>query len=541
MSKWQLPTQKGTTVFPQVTTAPTKVRFDGVPAGSDLAKHLYRQFAPQINHFHRAQAQKYSLSTIENYRAHGTYPGLKMTYTNLQGQETVQITVTAPVPTPNPQPKPKPFWDWVQIDIDIPNTWNVATSEATYGLFHAVLVRPTLAEIGPADVEPFLGVAGERVGYPSDQTSSPVVQYPLDTFCPYPVVGPVSETTDHQTASLLIDVRGLHDYTEIKVDLYGNLTPLADTETEHVTVTGTQYAGEWNGNSFVGRNIWTEAEYLEAFPELAAYGIVRVNTGLTPPFFDANAFALGEAYLYSVLTNFNNVASLEVGNSVSTFYNQRWDVDNIGGVRSYFVDDPNPLWSTYSPEALGIEAPHPQYGAGTGTITWRFAYWAENLNNPTGPFDYDWGNGTTGPPPNLSPIGPADDTNNSARDDGSFGYAFTGAAYAIYYYMPTYETTYTYEPNPISRTCTMRAAIFKGTPPWVVGWHIPLTVGGVYYQWDLADKFPTHIDMTTLTDELVISNSPGAGDGTLHNHYDMTFLGSIFFYQQGGAVVFRPA
>jgi hypothetical protein len=139
VSKWQQPTQKGTELFPRATPPPA-VRFKGVPPGPDTER-LRRALAPQINHFHRAQAQKYSLSTVENYRAHETYPGLKMTYTNLQGQETINIEVDTSILESVKQEQTRRLPSWAVARFTLPNViGDLASNTAFLGAMEVYAV-----------------------------------------------------------------------------------------------------------------------------------------------------------------------------------------------------------------------------------------------------------------------------------------------------------------------------------------------------------------------------------------------------------------
>jgi hypothetical protein len=95
VSKFQLPTQKGTEVWPQVMRPMVTVRFEGVPAGSPLAQELYAMLQGPIDGFYRKQAQNYSLSPVTMTGTRTDLGDLKMSYTNNMGTETVQVQVAS--------------------------------------------------------------------------------------------------------------------------------------------------------------------------------------------------------------------------------------------------------------------------------------------------------------------------------------------------------------------------------------------------------------------------------------------------------------
>lgn len=221
MSKDQLPTQKGTTLFPQVTKALTKVRFHGVPPGSQEAQQLVQRYAAQINHFHRAQAQKYALSTVENYRAHGTYPGLKMTYTNLQGQEIIDIRVETVLPQVEGQAKQETPPDFCVVDLVVENSINV------YSEIYFKLVQPE------PDVYPYEYSDGN---FDPDWDYSNQAEFPLMEAT---VAWSATSNVDFadRIHSLMVDFRRLPKFGRVVVDLYGRATP------DEYPIIGQEFAG----------------------------------------------------------------------------------------------------------------------------------------------------------------------------------------------------------------------------------------------------------------------------------------------------------
>jgi hypothetical protein len=207
VSKWQPPTQKGTELFPDVK-GPTVIRVRGVEPGSDQAQRIVGKFASQIGHFHRSQMQKYSLSTIENYRAHGAYPGLKMTYTNLQGQETIYIDVTGEVGDEQ-QEKPRRLPDWALVQFDFPHHEELVSTEM-YAVIRNTEFDTKQLGTGTAEAsewyKPFARVA--YAGTASDKDSGDAA---------------LTETTDTLKMSLLLDLRPYHSSPRasgVVVDVY---------------------------------------------------------------------------------------------------------------------------------------------------------------------------------------------------------------------------------------------------------------------------------------------------------------------------------
>lgn len=93
MSRFHIPTQKGTEVWPVVTRSMPLVRFTGVPPGSPLAHALMALTKPQIDRYYRAQAQNYSLSVLTHHGTHTSIDGIDLQYLNHMGQETIYVSV----------------------------------------------------------------------------------------------------------------------------------------------------------------------------------------------------------------------------------------------------------------------------------------------------------------------------------------------------------------------------------------------------------------------------------------------------------------
>jgi len=88
-----LPTQKGTALYPQTIKQPTVVRIDGVDRGSPLAYAIVNTFLGELNRFRAAQQQQYELSVVGVQRGYASVEGLDMMYTNINGQEIINMKV----------------------------------------------------------------------------------------------------------------------------------------------------------------------------------------------------------------------------------------------------------------------------------------------------------------------------------------------------------------------------------------------------------------------------------------------------------------
>jgi len=97
VSKFQLPTQKGTELWPQVMRPMVMVRFRGVPPGTAVARELLNMLQGKINQFYTAQAQNYALSPMAFAGKGVDYGDLRMAYTNNFGTEIIYVQVSSAV------------------------------------------------------------------------------------------------------------------------------------------------------------------------------------------------------------------------------------------------------------------------------------------------------------------------------------------------------------------------------------------------------------------------------------------------------------
>lgn len=513
MSKDQLPTQKGTELFPQTTKAPTKVRFQGVPPGSQEAQQLVQRYAPQINHFHRSQAQKYSLSTVENYRAHGRYPGLKMTYTNLQGQEIIDVRVETVLSRPGEQKKPGLPWDWVQVDLHVPNV-----TEEIYGSFSAHVVAPVL---DPGD--PNIGRADNSGSY-HDFTDKPVIQYAYSNK--YAYIETTTAPDGTQIASLLVDVRELHIYKEVRIELYGSLPDPGGEWNETADIIGSFTAGrarinlEDGTSSFTSRSPLLLADWVAVHPEVADYTTFSLDS--------AGPFNQMQDTIDNVLAGSSGEWAMGglVGNSAGTMFNGLlyWDA---GLPPPGYLSSGNAAFAaslvSYQPPLHGTHENYPGTQA-TSKMFFRGGYYATYSGSQ------DWGpNGigtgiTYGAMPEPPPI------NGLPSGDGvTKGYARAGRVYEIWYLFPTYDQVFI--PNsPVVRQCTIRAAAFRGTPPWAWAEYEITSAFVSYARWETTDKYPAAFPLGTIAEDVVVSSDP-----------ERDFLGTISIFQDNGSVIFTPA
>lgn len=94
MSKFILPSQKGTELFPNAVVAPPIVRWVGIDARSTEAQAILAQYGSALTAFHAQQSHNHSLSgNTQSRAARQIAPNLGVTYVNQGGTEYVTLDV----------------------------------------------------------------------------------------------------------------------------------------------------------------------------------------------------------------------------------------------------------------------------------------------------------------------------------------------------------------------------------------------------------------------------------------------------------------
>lgn len=239
MSKLQeLPTQKGAELFPNNIQAPTKLVILGVgPDNTAAARAIAEQFGGQIKQFHAKQQRMYALSENQIQRGYAQWPGARAQYTNIMGQETIVVEVSAEVIEKIQKSLVSTPWDWAVVDFQVPLFAHSYPGDADPTLsdvrFYAEQDRP------PVDTSEPKFTSYAEIGAASDGASiwywsaekNPVLQWAA-AISNYPQAGgDMSDNTTTRTCSLLIDIRGFHNYEEVIFNVYGSLDPMADNVT----------------------------------------------------------------------------------------------------------------------------------------------------------------------------------------------------------------------------------------------------------------------------------------------------------------------
>lgn len=527
MSKWQLPSQKGTELWPSATRSPTKLVIDGVEPGSDLAVEISKRFAGPINQFHQAQAQKYSLSTNQNQQGISARPGIKMQYQNLQGQETLRVKVDEEIiEQVKKEIKPPVPWDWVQVDISIPDNDGYLTS------ILAQIVRPPQLALTPGATLPWEGFAYADPysdQYTSDGTEKPLIQFAGSPALPVNY-SEVPAPSSAQIASLLIDLRTLHNYSEVRVDLYGNLDPRPNSFVRRPDPYKSYYAAYLNNSlefgeyTLVGQP--TAADFFDEYPEMSGYSYTQTSIVALPLW--ASSDPDSPASLYS-----QDVIHREfIGNAAGNYFNrlQSWNGSNWSSPSSVLIQD---NWDRHQPPILGATTQLPSDSRFIGTVEWRFAVHANFGSTKT------WYDGSTGPAVSYARLDTPPSPDQLDFPPPVDGSARGGALNVKFFHMPAY--IFDSVPNPSARDATITARAFRGTPDWFSQEYLYEDPDfNLYYnRWEIATKFPDAVNLGVIAPAVTIVGRARSSNLTEYNNLD--FLGSVYFYQKDGAVVWKPA
>lgn len=223
MKRSWLPTQKGTDLFPNVTQKPAKLIVRGVPSGTPLHDVVLQQFGGQLKQFHSKQQHAYSLSDNPMQKGHIEWAGGRATYTNIQGQEILELEVDLSTLEELKKKQPKTPYDWAVIDLHVPIfTHTYDDGSGTLGSQTFVLARvitPKLVDDDevPNNINPIKGEADTFTGWYYSSEDSPVLQW-AGSFLEEFVAN--STSTGEFVGSLLVDLRKLNMNDDVVIELY---------------------------------------------------------------------------------------------------------------------------------------------------------------------------------------------------------------------------------------------------------------------------------------------------------------------------------
>jgi hypothetical protein len=514
VSKWNLPTQKGTTAWPQATRSPVKVRFDGVPAGSELARLLYHALQGPINRFYWKAAQAYALSPTDQSGLHQTTNDWSIRYLNNQGHETLIIKVAADV-VEGVIKQLKRYWDYAIIEVRVPNIQSVAE-------FAAFIRSPRMQEILPTSVMPLKGVAKDDCWWEANPshlhlTPDRTIAYPDFKF-PNPAVPPLAtNSTTDGTGSLRIDLRPFRGLTTVIVDLYAHIGPVVVSQQ---VVTGNVLAAHLGASSH--ELDMTITQQPEGPPDILR---LYPNAGVTIDSVIAHHPSL------SVWASNYYVYANDFPEHIDHFYDGNAQPQYIYSDGSGWLSppgfDPNAVFGHLTPNVGGPglgEVGTLTYFSGTSyvaTNTEFYCFWHSTVdihNRRPMPIVGD-------PPPDGPGVGEAQVT-----------YTFEWGDFTEYY-IPTYGFV-PVETYPI-HSATVHGFIAQGAQP--ERWDEETTSNDVFFRWQDVNRYPDRWGFLDLGETTIIPTATPVDDLDPFNKFDMQYIGTVTIDLVVGGISFKAA
>lgn len=204
---------------------PAKLVVRGVPPDSPLFPAVVRQFSGRMRTFHAKQQQNYAASELPIHRAHIAWHDGRAKYTNIQGQETLELEVPTAILEEiekilEAEQQRKPQWDFAVIEVEFPD------ATAATGYCSAWLTKPNL---GPIDVDTGItpGSAFDQNSQSDDGSVNPITLYPpLDPSNPrYRLPTATGPTNNKQLSTLLVDMRHKTRNQPWSLDIHCVLSP----------------------------------------------------------------------------------------------------------------------------------------------------------------------------------------------------------------------------------------------------------------------------------------------------------------------------
>lgn len=216
MSKWQLPSQKGTELWPSATRSPVKLVFEGVPPGSPLAELLFQQLKGEINQFYVKSAQSYALSTATQQGNTQRLGDTVLQYKNNQGSETVRVHPAKSLVSQAMEFIRQNFWDYALIDLLV-EPLDLVPVLTLPEMVAAAVMRVPGRVVDATTPIPSLGVAA----YPTvDGEADRIINMARPGW-----VDHVTDSGDYTTrlASWTLDMSGFGQIPIVTADIYASL------------------------------------------------------------------------------------------------------------------------------------------------------------------------------------------------------------------------------------------------------------------------------------------------------------------------------
>jgi hypothetical protein len=194
----------------QIIRPPVALRVSGAPGGPAQVGDLLGRYRGIIDNFYLNCSRDYDLRGVGQQGRQLHLPGIRLRYTNNQGQETLDVVIVRPpVPAPAPaQPELPTPWDWVLIEIFADRLLD-AEMQAT-----AHIRSPRQADIATNQLRPIKGFA---LNFASPGTQDPDEHM----LFAVPTAGVATPTiTDPWSyRSFVVDLRPARGLPAVEVDL----------------------------------------------------------------------------------------------------------------------------------------------------------------------------------------------------------------------------------------------------------------------------------------------------------------------------------
>lgn len=500
MSKWQLPNQKGTELWPSATRSPVKVIVEGAELSRNQAAVLKRQLEGVVNQFYMAAAQNYALGVATNQKTRKALPGVRMQYENVQGQEIVRVSVSKQFARQLEEKKTeKSPWECAIVEL----VWQDAPIRSPN--LAAFMVSPELAPLAEAPLDGTTSYPGVAVNGRAWDSGGAFGEEPAIAFPNYPVTFFKNGATENR-ASLRVDLRPFAKHAVVRVEIWGQVPEYTRYVEDRSIVTESFL---W---AFEGRAAGADFAYLGPKSPLRIY---------RNPGFPYLAEIFPELAVYA-----NNWYSYTPG-SVSGPGSQPQPPSYLfDGTQSYSLNVDSMTWPASSPNVP--RNPTEMLAKWAPVAPVELTYWdAENL----------WlkkrvANTVRFLDPALTPydnIAPPEPPANGLWDFG--GTNFTD------YYVPIFGGSFVTSYPSLSA----RVEIGMSKAEVADAWSQSETVGGWYSTlWEFRSKFPDRLPMEERG-TTVIPSYEIVGDASIRNHLGYTLLGTVTIDVQLGSASFSAA
>lgn len=508
---WLPPTKFGEGIDP--LRPPPKVRIKGVEEHSHLAQRIIGDHAGRIGQFHMAQAHNYSLAPQQIYRGYKVYPEMRLRYTNIAGQEIIDIELN---PKIIEQIKLEPWipWDWTIVNFKVINPPGAAS-------FAAFLRVPLLSGTIYDGSLPKGVTAGSKGEKP--------ISFPDPANPEFEELAAVTVEDGYTAASLRNDLRVVGPESGVIVDVYGKIEgarmcllqpmrfpvtftidfPAVDPDPPNITPILDTVSWNLFGNITVRRPDCTTVQLnLYVSSQNDNWGGPNIPARLT----DSRTVGADEGDTIVTLT------AVRVGATLTVTIDADTDLLTFVGE-----------WNSFSGTDGGDDPPRTQPGwwilsiAGeegvNGWVTDAFSAGVDiTISNP----------GETGPP---------------AVQEEYWDYGPVGSEVHLNYHRwfvgYIEETPEPGESDAEVITCDMIVAgiIGRGDPAWIYSEH---SNDFGFDAWELEGVYPEPVP-TGILANTTISTAFTPADTSVTNHFGLPYLGTIVADRRWGALTFNPA